>query len=94
MKKTISMLLALVLLASVGLTAFAAGEQEAQSAGAEYTSFSDLSGKTVSMLTGAPFEALVRSKAPDVGEFTFFNNTADILLALKSGKTDALGDSQ
>ena len=90
MKKTISMVLALMLLASVGLTAFASGKQEAQSACAEYTSFSDLSGKTVSMLTGAPFEALVRSKAPDVGEFTFFNNTADILLALKSGKTDAL----
>ncbi|MBQ8953952.1 MAG: transporter substrate-binding domain-containing protein, partial [Clostridia bacterium] len=55
----------------------------------EYTEFSDLSGKTVSMLTGAPFEELVKSKAPDVGEFTSFNSTPDILLALKSGKTDA-----
>lgn len=50
----------------------------------------DLSGKCVSMLTGAPFEGLVRSKAPDVGEFTFFNNISDMLLALQSGKTDAV----
>ncbi|MGI6265329.1 MAG: ABC transporter permease subunit [Acutalibacteraceae bacterium] len=56
---------------------------------AEYSTFADLSGKTVSMLTGAPFEDLVRGKAPDVGEFTFFNNTPDMILALKAGKTDA-----
>ena len=55
----------------------------------EYTEFSDLSGKTVSMLTGAPFEELVRSKAPDVGTFTSFSNTPDMILALQSGKTDA-----
>ena len=55
----------------------------------EYTEFSDLSGKTVSMLTGAPFEELVRSKVPDVGGFSYYNNMADIILALKSGKTDA-----
>ena len=55
----------------------------------EYTEFSDLSGKTVSMLTGAPFEELVKSKAPDVGEFTFFNSTPDMIQALKSQKTDA-----
>ena len=41
------------------------------------------------MLTGAPFEELVREKAPDVGGFSSFNNMPDILLALKSGKTDA-----
>ncbi len=56
----------------------------------EYSDFSDLGGKTVSMLTGAPFEELVRSKVPDVGDFSFFSNTADIILALKSHKTDAL----
>ena len=55
----------------------------------EYREYADLSGKRVSMLTGAPFEELVRSKAPDVGEFSFFNNTPDMILALKSGKTDA-----
>ena len=55
----------------------------------EYRSFADLKGKTVSMITGAPFENLVRSKAPDVAGFTYFTNITDILLALKSGKTDA-----
>ena len=54
----------------------------------EYTEYSDLSGKTVSMLTGAPFEELVKSKAPDVGEFTFFNSTPDMIEALKTHKTD------
>ena len=56
----------------------------------EITSYKELSGKTVSMLTGAPFEELVRSKAPDVGEFTFYNTMPDMILALKSGKTDAV----
>lgn len=58
--------------------------------GPEYSTFEDLSGKTVSMLTGAPFEELVKSKNPDVSEFTFFNSTPDMLLALQSGKTDAV----
>ncbi|MCR5232795.1 MAG: ABC transporter permease subunit [Lachnospiraceae bacterium] len=56
---------------------------------AEYTEFSQLKGRTVSMLTGAPFEDLVLSHEPGVAEFTFFNNTPDALQALKSGKTDA-----
>ena len=70
-------------------------EEEATSAGQqgeetpEYTEFFDLNGKTVSMLTGAPFEELVKSKAPDVKEFTTYNNNPDMILALKSRKTDA-----
>ncbi len=56
----------------------------------EFSEFSSLSGRTVSMLTGAPFEELVRSKAPDVGSFSYFNHMSDMLLALKSGKTDAV----
>ncbi len=56
----------------------------------ELREYADLQGKRVSMLTGAPFEELVRSKEPGVGEFTFFNNTPDMLLALESGKTDAV----
>ena len=56
----------------------------------EITGFSDLNGKTVSMLTGVPFEDLVRSKVPDVGGFTYYNNMPDMYLALKSGKTDAV----
>ncbi|MBE5918118.1 MAG: transporter substrate-binding domain-containing protein [Pseudobutyrivibrio ruminis] len=55
----------------------------------EFTEFSDLSGKTVSMLTGAPFEELVKSKNPEVGEFTFFNSMPDMIQALKTQKTDA-----
>ena len=66
-----------------------AGGKAAGAAEPEYKSFDDLTGKTVSMVTGAPFEELVRSKNPDVGTFTFYNSFPDILLALKSGKTDA-----
>ena len=62
---------------------------EARASVPEITDYSGLSGKTVSMLTGAPFEDLVRSKAPTVGEFSFFNNMPDMLLALESDKTDA-----
>ena len=53
------------------------------------TEFSDLRGKTVSMITGAPFEELVLSRAPDVGGFSYFTSTPDMLLSLKAGKTDA-----
>ncbi len=62
----------------------------AVASGPEYTEYSDLRGKTVSMLTGAPFEELVLSKEPDVGQFTFFSNMPDMVLALKSKKTDAV----
>ena len=55
----------------------------------EYHDFSDLSGKKVAMLTGAPFEELVRSKSPDVGEILYFASVADMQLALESGKVDA-----
>ena len=51
--------------------------------------FSVLNGKTISMLTGAPFEDLIRSRVESPGEFTYYGNTADMILALKSGKTDA-----
>lgn len=55
----------------------------------EYQDFTELSGKRISMLTGAPFENLVLSKAPDAGEFSFFNSTPDMILALKEKKIDA-----
>ena len=57
---------------------------------AEYQSFSELGGKRVSMLTGAPFEELVSSKVPDVGEFSYYTTMADMLLALRTYKTDAI----
>lgn len=78
----------LFLLLFTGLPSIAA--QAAEASQAELATFEELSGKTVSMLTGAPFEELVKSKNPDVGEFTFFNSTPDMLLALESGKTDAV----
>lgn len=37
----------------------------------EYKKFSDLNGKCVSMITGAPFEELVKSKIPEVGKITY-----------------------
>lgn len=55
----------------------------------ELKSFSELGGRTVSMITGAPFEELVRSKNPDVAEFTYYSSFPDMMLALKTGKTDA-----
>ncbi len=55
----------------------------------EYKEFSELGGKKVSMLTGAPFEELVRSKVPDVGEILYYAATADMQMALKSHKVDA-----
>lgn len=54
------------------------------------TSFSDLNGKRISMLSGVPFEELVKSKVPEPKEFTYYNNIPDMLLALKSEKTDAM----
>ncbi len=58
--------------------------------GPEYKTYEDLDGKTVSMLTGAPFEDLVLSHAPGVAEFSYYNTMSDMLLALKQRKTDAI----
>ncbi|MBR4607481.1 MAG: ABC transporter permease subunit [Lachnospiraceae bacterium] len=91
------LLLALFLVAGCGeKKEEGAGGAQGKSSGApsekeaELKEFSDLSGKTVSMLTGAPFEELARSKNKDIREFTFYNNTPDMLLALEAGKTDAV----
>ncbi|MEE3468487.1 MAG: transporter substrate-binding domain-containing protein, partial [Eubacterium sp.] len=56
---------------------------------AEFSTFDELSGKTIAMLTGAPFEELISSKVPDVGEFQYFASLPDMQLALRSGKIDA-----
>ena len=55
----------------------------------EYQTFEELRGKTISMLTGAPFEELISTKVGDVGEFTYFQNMPDMAFAIKEGKTDA-----
>ncbi len=56
---------------------------------AEFQDFEQMQGKTFSMLTGAPFEKLISSKVPHVKEFTYFQSMPDMVLAIKSGKTDA-----
>ncbi len=70
--------------------AFMTGLGTAAAATAEYEEYSDLAGKRISMLTGAPFEDLVRSKVPDVGAFSYYNSMPDMILALKNNKTDAI----
>ena len=89
MSRIMRRLSAIVLLLMVAAMGLAGAQADSAASQPEFTDYADLSGKTVSMLTGAPFEELVRSKVPDVGAFSSFNNMADILLALKSGKTDA-----
>jgi len=81
-----------ILIAVFVLISFAAGlcTVFAGTSTPEFKDFSDLAGKRVSMLTGAPFEDLVRSKVPDVGEFSYYNSMADMILALRNNKTDAI----
>ncbi|MBR1873411.1 MAG: ABC transporter permease subunit [Eubacterium sp.] len=55
----------------------------------EYTTFEELNGKTISLVTGAPFEELVSSKVSDVKEFTYYQTMPDMMLGLKNGNTDA-----
>ena len=55
----------------------------------EYASFEELNGKTISMLTGAPFESLISSKISDVKEYAYYSSPSELLMALRTGKTDA-----
>ncbi len=55
----------------------------------EFKTFEELNGKTISMLTGAPFEELISSKVKNVKEFTYYQSMPDMALGVKSGKTDA-----
>ena len=85
------------IIAIVCLAIFAGGflfvtPQQARAAVAaqpEYTEFSQLNGKIVAMLTGAPFEDLISSKIPHVKEFQYFNNVSDMQMAIESNKIDA-----
>ncbi len=76
--------------APAGKSDTASATVETTSKTPQYQSFSDLSGKRVSMLNGAPFEELVRGRVPDVGEFSYYSTMTDLLLALRSEKTDAI----
>ena len=55
----------------------------------EFKTFEELSGKTISMLTGAPFEELISSKVKNVKEFTYYTSMADMMLGVRTGRTDA-----
>lgn len=55
----------------------------------QFTSFDELNGKTISMLTGAPFESLIASKVPAAKEYTYYQNIPDMMMGIKKGKTDA-----
>ncbi len=88
MKKMVLLLTVLITVAAVFSVPVSAAEAE-EKAVPEYTSFEDLNEKTISMLTGAPFEELLSSKVPEVKEFTHYANTAELIMALKTKKTDA-----
>ncbi|MBR6228274.1 MAG: ABC transporter permease subunit [Eubacterium sp.] len=91
LKKRWVAILLLVILAATGVVSARAAEENSEtSVTPEFQTFSELSGKRVSMLNGAPFEELVSSKVPNVGEFSYFANMADMLLVLRNDKTDAI----
>lgn len=55
----------------------------------EFKTFDELKGRTISMITGAPFENMILSKVSEVKEFTYFTTMPDMMLAIRTGKTDA-----
>lgn len=66
----------------------------ARAAQPEFSSWDDLTGKRFGLLTGAPFEELVREKNPNVAEVLYFPATSDMLVALHTGKVDAISCNQ
>ena len=62
---------------------------EAEEKAPEFKSFDELKGRTISMITGAPFENMILSKVSEVKEFTYFTTMPDMMLAIRTGKTDA-----
>ena len=84
-------LLALLLMAAM-LATFApmqayATEDEASTP--EISSWDELAGCKVGMLTGAAFGDKIREKCPDVGEILYYSSMADLIAALQAGKIDA-----
>ena len=86
--KSIGRAVVVLLLALCLLTPVSASSAE-QAPEPEYNSFSELNGKRIAMLTGAPFEELIRSKVPEAEDFMYFTSLPDMITALKSGKIDA-----
>ena len=64
---------------TTSITAYAGSLQERKP---EVSTFDGLSGKTISMLTGAPFEELISSKVPNVKEFTYYSTSSDMVPTL------------
>lgn len=56
----------------------------------EYNSAAELSGAKVGLLTGMPFEEMIRERISDIGGFSYFASMPDEVLALKGGKIDAI----
>lgn len=60
----------------------------------EYATWSDLSGKRVGLLAGAPFESKIREKCPNVGEILYYSTMSDTIAALRGKKIDALVNNE
>ena len=56
----------------------------------EYSRAEEMSGAKVGLLTGMPFEDMIREKIPDIGEFSYFASMPDEVLALKARKIDSI----
>ena len=65
-----------------------AASSEKQNSG-ELKKVSDLSNKTIGILTGSVFDAIVSEALPDA-KITYFNSHADSVAALNAGKIDAI----
>ena len=87
MRKKLIALICLAVLTAAGL--FVSPQKTYAASEPEYTDFSQLNGKVVAMLTGAPYKDLISSYIPHVKQFKYFNNVADMLMALESNKIDA-----
>ena len=59
----------------------------------EYSTWDDLSGKTVGMVTGATFETVLREKCPGLGDVVYYSSTSDLIAALQADKIDAFVNS-
>ena len=88
MKRILALLTAVLTFAAV-FTLQSSAAEEQNTPKPEYKSFDDLNGKTISMLTGAPFEDLISSKVPDLKDFSYYANASELVMALKTKKTDA-----
>ena len=89
MKRLVVFIVTLALALCVASSSFSGAFAAQVDREPEYKSFEDLSGKRICMLTGAPFEGLISSKVSDVEEFSYYASPAEMVMAIKTGKTDA-----